>query len=438
MNSCSKSLSTARSIIASTGCTPRSRATSATDGFGGSPLPVHADAFEVGRSGLRADAAVRRVVGVACRVDEPVAESRDRADRCSCAASGRARNSCHAGRRSKGTRVLNDSNTEMPRQCVCAMTRPPAAAASSRKSSRGPAPRIATKPNVIGTWLVAARSRHPGERARRVVRDRAPIMPPSAPSKMPAPRSPITSTSCTTSSHDASRERDRPIVGRLVVLAARRREADRAGADRVLELAGHRARGRRRSPRSSNARSPIAHVRSARVPDVRREVDALRQRVDRVEVLGKGLEAPVDAFGQRDRIDVFGPFEIAHDQRALVGSHRREREPAVAHHRGRHAVPARAAPARVPEHLRVHVRVAVDEAGRDDVTRRRRSRVAPRSRMRPTKAMRSPTTPTSARYEPRPEPSTTVPLRITRSYAMSHLLASPVGAQLMRLDYAAR
>ena len=40
---------------------------------------------------------------------------------------------------------------------------------------------------------------------------------------------------------------------------------------------------------------------------------------------------------------------------------------------------------------------------------------APRSRMGPTNPIRPSTTPTSARNDPRPEPSTTVPLRITMS-----------------------
>ena len=54
------------------------------------------------------------------------------------------------------------------------------------------------------------------------------------------------------------------------------------------------------------------------MPDVGGEVDALRQSVDGVEVLGEGLEAPVDAGGQGRRIDVLGPFEVAHDQLAFV------------------------------------------------------------------------------------------------------------------------
>ena len=61
--------------------------------------------------------------------------------------------------------------------------------------------------------------------------------------------------------------------------------------------------------------------------------------------------------------------------------------------------------------------MAIDEAGRDDMTLGI-DLLRATSRMRPTKVMVSPTTPTSARYEPRPEPSTTVPLRMTRSKSM--------------------
>ena len=65
--------------------------------------------------------------------------------------------------------------------------------------------------------------------------------------------------------------------------------------------------------------------------------------------------------------DVLGPLEVAHDEVALVGPGRGEREAAVAHDHAGHAVPARAGAERVPQHLGVHVGVAVDEAGRDDV-----------------------------------------------------------------------
>ena len=81
----------------------------------------------------------------------------------------------------------------------------------------------------------------------------------------------------------------------------------------------------------------------------------------------KRLPGPVDAGGQGGRRDVLGPLEVADDQLAAVGMGRGQREAAVAHHHGRDAVPARGGAERIPEHLGVHVGVAVDEAGRDDV-----------------------------------------------------------------------
>ncbi len=116
---------------------------------------------------------------------------------------------------------------------------------------------------------------------------------------------------------------------------------------------------------SSKARSPMAQVRRAEWPDLGGEVDALGQSVDGVEILGEGLEAPVDAGGQGGRVDVLGPLEVAHDEGPLVGPDRGQGEAAVAHHRRRHPVPARARSAGVPEHLGVQVGVPVDEAGRD-------------------------------------------------------------------------
>jgi hypothetical protein len=106
------------------------------------------------------------------------------------------------------------------------------------------------------------------------------------------------------------------------------------------------------------------------VPDVGGEVDALGQAVDGVEVLRERLERPIDAFRERGRVDVLRSLEVAHDERALGGPHGREREAAVAHDGGRDAVPARVAARCVPEHLRVHVRVTVDEPRGDDVALR--------------------------------------------------------------------
>ena len=64
---------------------------------------------------------------------------------------------------------------------------------------------------------------------------------------------------------------------------------------------------------------PLPHGPGAqrRVADVRGEVDALREALDGVEVLGERLETPVDAGGERGRIDVLRAFEVANDERVL-------------------------------------------------------------------------------------------------------------------------
>ena len=103
------------------------------------------------------------------------------------------------------------------------------------------------------------------------------------------------------------------------------------------------------------------------VADVGGEVDAFLEAIDGIEVLRKGLKAPVDAFGQCYRVDVLGSLKVADHQGPLVGPDRRQGETAVAHHRRRHPVPTRAAPRGVPEDLGVHVGVPVDEARGDDM-----------------------------------------------------------------------
>ena len=317
MKSCSKSVSTRRSIIASTGCTPRSLRDVGDRRVRRQPVLVHADALEVGRPRLRADATARRVVGVRSPRRRAAPELRDRAGSAAAPLRDRHGTSCHSGSRSNGTRVLNDNSTEMPRQCVCAITR--RRRRRPRRGSRGGARRRGSRRSRTSSAPGCRREvAHPREGPRRVVSGSGAIMPPSAPSKMPAP----SVAHHADEPHDLvpRREprRDRPVVGRLVVLAARRREADGAGADRVRELLRHRARGRRRRPRASNARSPIAHVRSAEWPMFAAKLMPFGRRVDGVEVLGERLEAPVDALGERRRIDVLGALEVAHHQRAFA------------------------------------------------------------------------------------------------------------------------
>ena len=60
----------------------------------------------------------------------------------------------------------------------------------------------------------------------------------------------------------------------------------------------------------------------------------------RVEVLGECVPVPLDAGGQRGRLDVLGPLKVADHQTARIGPDRSQREPAVPHHHGGDAVPA--------------------------------------------------------------------------------------------------
>src|SRR6185436_8222805 len=65
--------------------------------------------------------------------------------------------------------------------------------------------------------------------------------------------------------------------------------------------------------------------------------------------------------------NVLGALEIADDEVLVFLGAGSQGEAAVAHHDAGDAVIAGRGPERIPEDLRVHVRVAVDEARRDDV-----------------------------------------------------------------------
>ena len=111
------------------------------------------------------------------------------------------------------------------------------------------------------------------------------------------------------------------------------------------------------------------HVGAQRaVAHVARVVDALGQRVEHVEEFGEGLPAPLDAGLHGGAADVLGALEVAHDEVGLALAARRQGEAAIAHDHAGHALVAGAGADRVPEDLRVHVGVAVDEARRHHVT----------------------------------------------------------------------
>ena len=101
--------------------------------------------------------------------------------------------------------------------------------------------------------------------------------------------------------------------------------------------------------------------------DIAGIVDALGRGVHGGHELGEGLPAPVDAGQHGVAVDVFRALQIAEHEVGLGLAAGGEREAAIAHHRRGDAVIAGAGAELVPEQLRVHVRVAVHEAGRDDM-----------------------------------------------------------------------
>ncbi len=104
-----------------------------------------------------------------------------------------------------------------------------------------------------------------------------------------------------------------------MVLGPRGGEADGPGPEGVGQLALHDDQV---VVGGLLLEGPLAHGPGPQggVPDVGGEVDALVEPVDGVEVLGEGLEAPVDTGGQGGRVDVLGPLEVAHHEGPLVRS----------------------------------------------------------------------------------------------------------------------
>src|SRR5207249_1590734 len=280
----SRSFSSARSIMAWAGWTPRSAATSATERCGPSTVSnTKSHSYGCGRASVPS-AFLSGVSFVASTSFFLNSGSRSFAI---FSASGSLRSSFQSGSRSNGIWVLNDSSAESERLCAWANMRPPSAAVSSSSAmylrQTPGTPRRPKTPNVIGRQL--------------------------------------------------SLHRAQVILGGGLLEGAL---AHHVGAQR-------------------------------RVPDVARVVDALGQALERVEELGEGRPAPVDPRLHRLRRDVLGSLKIADDEVLVLGRARRQREAAVAHHDRRDPVVAGRGPHRIPEDLRVHVGVAVHEAGRDHV-----------------------------------------------------------------------
>ena len=92
-------------------------------------------------------------------------------------------------------------------------------------------------------------------------------------------------------------------------------------------------------------------------------VDPLAPLIDCRQVLGKRLEAPVDALVEGIHRHAFDVLEGPHDDVAMLRAGGGDAEAAVAHDDAGHPVPARRGQVAVPEDLGVVVGVDVDEPG---------------------------------------------------------------------------
>ncbi len=147
---------------------------------------------------------------------------------------------------------------------------------------------------------------------------------------------------------------------------ARRREAQSAPAHRFVDELAHRRDVVRR--RGLLAEAALSHdvVAHSAVADHPTDVHALGHLVDAGEVLAVGDPVPRQALEDGRRRDVLDGLHHQREVLAIVRTARRERHAAVAHHDGRHAVPARRRSDRIPRELRVEMGVDVDEPGCDD------------------------------------------------------------------------
>ena len=152
--------------------------------------------------------------------------------------------------------------------------------------------------------------------------------------------------------------------------------------------------------RGALVRGVAHHVEPQRgVPDVRGEVER-RCRAGATESRYSGNVSKSHAM---PAISVAGSMSSTFSSVrtidvAVLGPGRRDREAAVAGDHGRDAVVRRRPQRRIPEHLRVVVRVDVDEAGRDRAARRVELALAaagsgPISRMTPSAIATSATRP---------------------------------------------
>ena len=219
-------------------------------------------------------------------------------------------------------------------------------------------------PQVCGTPDSTARSRSRSKYSRSRSGRRPTCS--WAISKMPRPVSPTALTMARTSSQSAARL----ATGRSsAVTWLTVRDVEKPMAPAAYGFLGEPAHGLKLVRRWRLRERALAHDvgPERRVPDVAGVVDALRERVDGVQELRERLPRPVDAGQHGVARDVLGALQVAEHEVRFLFPARGDGESAVAHHDAGDTVVARTRPETIPEDLRVHVRMAIDEAGRDDV-----------------------------------------------------------------------
>ena len=158
---------------------------------------------------------------------------------------------------------------------------------------------------------------------------------------------------------------DRLAVDGRMQLGTRGREAERARPDPGAHDLGHprdvfRGRG-------LVAGAALTHHVRAHCPvrHLGRDIERSRHPVERVEVVGESLPAPLDALRERGAGDVLDALHQLDQPALATRAYRCEADTAVAHHDRRDAVPRRRGQQRIPADLAVVVSVDVDEAGGD-------------------------------------------------------------------------
>ena len=163
--------------------------------------------------------------------------------------------------------------------------------------------------------------------------------------------------------------RDVLAVGRAVIERARGREAERAGAQAFGGELGH-ALAILLGGRLAVGAALAHHIDPQRgVRHLGGDVGVVAARGDRIEEVGEAVPVPRQAFVQHDLGDVLHALHQVDQHVVLVVVAGREADAAIAEQHGRGAVPGRGRQPVAPGHLRVVVRVHVDEARRDQLPR---------------------------------------------------------------------